>query len=136
MQYSIKYLCLAVLLVAIPLAVIVNLPWSVIWHRQSGDGRMELEMRPMIEAVDSFILDNGRVPDRSETDDLVEATRSFGITVESETDFVRKKGGEKPTDYILGKWDGDRHYCYQSWYGEYFPDYNWEIWSDGKVPVR
>lgn len=77
--------------------------------------RWTQELTPMIELVDNFIDENSRFPNSTEFDELNKMIGGHGLTLKYETEYVKGMGGTGKTDYILGVWVSEWHYCYRSW---------------------
>lgn len=88
------------------------------------DIKCRRKLRPVISLVDTFITENGRCPHYVEFGRLA---KHDGFILIHNTDHVRSLGGPDTTDYILGYWRSDWYYCYRSWDGKYYDDYNNDI---------
>ena len=129
MQFSLKYLLAGFSLIATFIFVATVIPWGQLLTVGTKERRVQHEMRPAIEAIDKFVRENGRVPDHYEVEKIEEITRAFALHLKSENEFVIDRGGTHANDYILGSWYGEWIYCYQSWNGEFFHDYDSRLYT-------
>ena len=125
-RFGIRYLLIATMAFAVVLAI-----YSAEKRRIDGyHNEQRKRLGPLISAVDAFIEQNDRCPTSAEFEVMADGFGGLNPIFNSGTNYVKKRGGVRKTDYILGMWDGDDNHCYRSWDERmYFNNNNNEIYK-------
>lgn len=90
-------------------------------YQKGPDVEGEAQLQPVIQYVETFIKEHGRLPTQREFHTKAEEEKWWMVELhQGESGFAQAEGAKKETDYIAGIWRGEWSLYYKSWDRSFF----------------
>jgi hypothetical protein len=81
----------------------------------SIEARYEAKLQPVIQYVDGFIKQNGRLPTDAEFHKDADKLAWMVVLRDRNNSYASQHGAKNELDYMVGVWSSEWYYYYKSW---------------------